>query len=361
MQYSKQRDERRRRVLTDDLTGSTASLPADPTPETPASGLPRTRKRCDSSKYGECGFAHGQPRISDLVPQSFLTIGLLFVFGLSLIAGLEALHFYTPQLLPEGANRRIKSFDLRAEGSVAVWLSSVMLGLASLTSLLIFSVRRHKSDDYHGRYRAWLWASVLWLFMSIDATGGLHHTFKEWMSRLAGTPILGDGSIWWVLGYALAWLAVAGRLIFQLAACRSATVVFLAAGGCFISTVAVQAEWIAPPVGLPAIMLEEGLEMVGELFLFLSTVLFARFAILESQGEVGTKAAKPKVSRRRKSLATSAVPAGEGRSGEAKTSSTSSTHASGLVSRESQLRFDSAHPAPDRRLSKAERRALRRQ
>lgn len=351
MQISRQRDDRRRRVLGEEASPSAASVAEDD--GAPAAGAaPRARRRGEAAKYGDPGFHGGQPRVGDLVPQTWLALSLWFLAGALFIAGLEALYFYMPRFAAHTTDGAIAAFDLDGEGSLAVWFSSVTLGLAALASLLVFSIRRHRPDDYHGRYRIWLWAAIAWLVMSIDESASLHEGFKEMMSGLAGTRIHGDGSLWWALGYGLVLLAIGGRLLFQFSSCRLALVGFVSAALCLLAAVATQLEVLLPQSGARGIMLEEGLEMAGDLLILFSTLVFARFTLLESRGELGASA-KPRKKRAAKETAPPPTT-------NAATSAAAS-HSPAPAASRPQLRVDSAHASAGQRLSKAERRAMRRQ
>ena len=39
------------------------------------------------------------------------------------------------------------------------WLTLILAGLAAV---LVYTVRRYKTDDYRGYYRIWLWAAMCW-------------------------------------------------------------------------------------------------------------------------------------------------------------------------------------------------------
>ena len=47
-----------------------------------------------------------------------------------------------------------------------------------MTAVLIYTLRRHRLDDYGGRYRLWLWAAACWFVMSMDEACTLHEGFK---------------------------------------------------------------------------------------------------------------------------------------------------------------------------------------
>jgi hypothetical protein len=234
-----------------------------------------------------------QPRITDLVPKTYVAFGLLFVAGLAIVAGLEALYFWMPEFASKTRDGTIAAFDLDGEGSLAVWFSSATLALASMTALLVYSVRRHTADDYHGRYRIWIWAALAWLVMSIDEGSSLHEGFKEMMTTLTGQRITGDGSMWWIGAYALLLGIVGLRLILEMRTCLVSTSALLACAVCYVTAVLAQLGWIMPGSGAKGVMLEEGCEMVGNLFLILSMGLHARYVILVAQGVIPAPSHRP--------------------------------------------------------------------
>ncbi len=116
----------------------------------------------------------------------------------------------------------IELLDASRTGSLLCWFSSLVFLLAAVGSVLIYSVRRHKVDDYRGRYRLWLWCALAWLVMSIDATANLHMPFSQAMAIATGWSLAGDAAVWWIgiWGAILAVLAL--RLVFETRECRLA-------------------------------------------------------------------------------------------------------------------------------------------
>lgn len=345
-----------------------------------------------------------QPQITDLIPRSPVTYVLLFLGGLAVVVGLEALYAWMPDLSSMTTDGQVASFDLDGEGSLAVWFSSAVLALASMTALIVYSVRRHKADDYHGRYRIWIWAALCWMMMSIDECASLHEGFKELMVRLSGHRVFGDGSVWWVAAYGLVLFTVGIRLLLEMRVCKSSTVALGATAICFGVAVATQVGVILPEGNSQDVMVEEGCEMVGDLFLLMAMALHARFVILQAEGKLGEAKPRPRRAAKVKEAAAPAVAAasaeppkkrswfGRGqvdpahaapptpakRSDLAPTRSTTSSTTSNTAAarpqapstaplarkvREVQADSDAGGETSDgtRRMSKAERKALRRQ
>lgn len=362
-----QRDDRRRRVLTEDVKGPAKEGDS----ETAAAGGAALRKVRRKANYGDAKFMDGQPRITDLVPTRISFVLLWMLLGVAILAGLEALYAWMPDLAAHTTDGRVAAFDLDSEGSLGAVFSSATLAAAGLVTLIVFSVRRHKQDDYAGRYRVWLWAALCWFVMAVDESASLHEGFKEMMTWVSGTRLVGDGSLWWVAAYTLVLGIVGLRLVLDMRVCWSSTAVFVIAGLCYAASVVVQMQGVLPETGAVGVMVEEGLEIAGNLFLLLSMTLHARYVILESQGLLPE--------RKKKSKGDSADKDGDARRSRRKreeedektTTSTPSrqeavttaSRGSLLSSSRTQLRTDSqgSTSQPHTRLSKAERKAARRQ
>ncbi|HEX5443336.1 MAG TPA: hypothetical protein VFW87_05895 [Pirellulales bacterium] len=217
-----------------------------------------------------------QLRLTDVVPRSRGALALLFAAGLAMIAGLEALHTCQARLAHLTTDGHVAAFDLDGEGSLAVWFSTATLEVAALTSVLAWAIRRRTSGSRgHG---VLLVAAVCWLVMSIDECASLHEAFKELMAHSTGHRLLGDGTIWWVIGYGAVLSAVGCRLLWEFRRSIDAALWLLATAAVYALAVAAELEWIIPNKGQASVMLEEGCEMLGNLCLLLSMVCHARFA-----------------------------------------------------------------------------------
>ena len=58
------------------------------------------------------------------------------------------------------------------------------------TCLLIYSIRRHRIDDFRGRYRVWLAAAVACVVLSADSVAGLHDALAQSLSHHTGWTAL---------------------------------------------------------------------------------------------------------------------------------------------------------------------------
>ena len=80
------------------------------------------------------------------------------------VTGLTWLHIRIADLSQTLPRDGLAAIDAGAAGNLAAWFSSCLLLMAAACSLQIYNLRRHKIDDYRGRYRIWVWAAIALLF-----------------------------------------------------------------------------------------------------------------------------------------------------------------------------------------------------
>lgn len=377
-------EDRRRRVLTDEVlggTGTTADKPPTRAEQSArAEGSKPTTKRSRAPLADEADALRRQPRITDFVPRGLLGHALLWLLGAATIAGLEVLHYFMPQWAEELGHGRIPALDLAGEGSISVWIASTFLSAAGLVALIVYSVRRHKADDYHGRYRIWLWAALCWFGMSLDECGSLHESIKDVAAVLAAQYLTIDPRWWWIGAYVVVLGVIGTRLAIDMRHCLLSTFTLLLSGGCLAAAVAARFGLLPAEIAVDHVMLKEGLELSGDLLLLTAMLLHARYVVLVAEGvlpDVAMAQASPAAAKKKPSRAKSkpaagasdtttskrsdldAVPAAKpGSVGAAISAATNRTTQAGGTQR----RVDGQEPLDERRkLSKAERKAMRRQ
>jgi hypothetical protein len=226
-----------------------------------------------------------QLRLIDVIPRRHRTFALLFVAGLAVVGVLELLHKCLPIFGPMTTDGRVATFDLEGEGSLAVWFSCATLELAALTALVAWSIRRCTPGAKGTPIL--LVAALCWLVMSVDECASLHEGFKELMSHGTGHRLHGDGTIWWVIAYALVLSTVGWRLLRELSRSPAAVVALFATAGFYAVAVGAELAWIIPNKGESEVMLEEGCEMIGNLCVLLSMGLYARYAAIAAEEATG--------------------------------------------------------------------------
>ncbi len=271
---SGQRDDRRRLLFNAELhQGGANGSPARS--QTTGQGTLTEKK---GPLYGPEALDE-QPRVTDLIPRRLPAYLLLLLAGAGAVCGMEALRAWAPKLLEAGA----ANADLVAR-ALGRWFSSATLLAASATAVLVFAVRRYRTDDYRGCYRIWLWAALCWFAMSVDASGGLRDGFRNLMVQLTGTALHRNGDAWWAVPYLLVLGAVASRLLVDMRPARLSTAAMAAAVACLTAGVCFQAGWgTLGNVGWAA-ALERSAEVFGCWMLLLAALLHARYVVLDAEG-----------------------------------------------------------------------------
>lgn len=274
------RNDRRRRVLKEEVRSASGSR------TTVRAALPD-----DAPRYSDAAGVENHPQVTDFVPRRYSTIALLGLFGVAATGMTAALHYFA---LPIAASRGMNSsaaFDLTARGNLTEWLAAVVLFMTSGFCVLTYSIRRHRIDDYRGRYRVWLAAALASLVLSANSVTGLHEVLSDVLTRATGWSALRAGAVWWMAlaGLPLAWVFI--RVLLDIRECRIAAALLAGAAACYgISAAsflgygsAVEAQ-VQPMVTASVLLLAHWL-------LFTAIVANARFVVLDAQGLVTVRRA----------------------------------------------------------------------
>lgn len=292
------RDERRRRVLMEEVKESAGGEEPREVAGGPSGAAPAAR-------YGEGARDERQPRITMLLPRRKLTLFVLVLLGACALAGIELLYGTVLTRAPIEQRELFRAFDLERPDSLAGWFTSALLLLAAQISLVIYSVRRYRVDDYRGRYRVWIAAAVVLALASLEAVAGLRHGVFDWLHGWAGQDVPGGVRVWQVAGGGTLGIAAFMRLLFEMRSSRGAVFVLIlaAASYCGASGLAMTDVLASGPLD---VMARHGLLLGGHLLLVLSLLTYGRCVYLEAQGLRPVRTKKP---RARKAKATKAAKA----------------------------------------------------
>lgn len=278
-------DERRRRVLIDEVASKERD--DDTAPEKPA-------RKASVRLYSDGAVTDRQPRVTDLVPTRWLPLTLLSAFLVLAPAAVIALG---QQMHARGLVQNspaLAALDLTQRGNVAEWFTSLLLAGGALLSLAIFSIRRHRTDDYQGQYRLWLLVAVAFLVASLDAATHIREALGLGVTRLSGQMILGKPTGWCLLAYGLFAGALAIRVGLEIYRSKAATALLGL-------TLAIYATLAATMVGvaftqdpLTNLVIRTSLIFGGAAGLLLTLASYARFVHREAEGLTVAKRKKAK-------------------------------------------------------------------
>jgi hypothetical protein len=284
-------DERRRRVLRDELRGSTGEEESGE-----AAGDTKRRGRATDTanqrRYSAAALAGRQAPVTCLIPKSGWTLAALALLGLSIVAGLEALYVYVYCALPADRQALCSALDVERTGSLMAWCSALVLAAGAAGSIMVFTVRRHRLDDYRARYRVWLWTAGVFLLGSADVATALHVGLARLAGQLQGDRLQLSEQAWsWVivgLGFGLVGL----RMVMEMRASLSALTVTAVAATAYTAAGCMAAD--ALPIESPPLraMAYSACLLVGHGSLLLAVMSYARFVFHAAQGGAGQRSRK---------------------------------------------------------------------
>ncbi|MCC7475366.1 MAG: hypothetical protein IT425_08220 [Pirellulales bacterium] len=290
--------DRRRRVLKDEVLSATSNRAASA----------ETREADDDApRYSDAAAVENHPQITDFIPRRYRTIATLVLFGVGTTGSLAALDYLAVPIATAVGLRSTAVFDLSATGSIVTWLSAVVLALASAVCLLTYSIRRHRIDDFRGRYRVWRNAALVCLLLSANSVVGFHQVLADALSHLTGLSALREGAIWWIAlaGIPMTWVAL--RTVVDVLECRLAAGMLLAAETCYtLSAATFLGLFRAADPRIDSIITGTSL-LLGHWLALAASIAYARHVILDAQGLIPirrrTVAAKTRVEPRAEKIA----------------------------------------------------------
>jgi len=284
--FSRTRDDRRRRVLAE---AGDPSITAGAKDDLGAGPSARTEK---SPRYSAAGRRENHLRATDFLPRSMTAIVLLFSLALAAAVGLLAGVISYAEA--SGSDSLGVASLFQQGGALASWFSSFVFILAAIGSVLIYTVRRHKLDDYRGSYRLWLWCAAAWLVMSIDATANLHIPFSRALAHISGWSMLVDGALWWIAVWGAILAVLSLRLVLELGECRPAQVAAVGTNLLWAAALAIGYGWFPAIPSAHTTTAAIGCRLLGQITLLLGIGIYARHVLLDAEGLLTHRPSKPR-------------------------------------------------------------------
>ena len=279
------RDVRRRRALVDDK--STEKTVATYKRNGGVTGNPSARGYTDFARREEL------PSVCDLIPQRLWSLSIWWLSGM--VASMSVLLLALLQL--DGKWRILRVMDpldpTRAD-SFSTWMMTCLFLGCSTLSAYIFAIRRHRIDDYRGRYRMWVYATVYFLlasmFCTVDAKTGVATVVQSQLPTFSGSL----PRVHHMLGAIVAF-AVLLRMAFEVRK-STAALIGLAVSAAFLgASLLLSSFQIVPEILSP--YLGHVSRLVSSWFLTLSLLSYARYVTLDAHGQLQSRPANKKFSR----------------------------------------------------------------
>ena len=202
---SQRRDQRRRLVVSWNRSAAT-----------PSSSQPETQRLAD---YSPEALPEHQPSLATLLPAGLGGFALTAACLLGVLAAAVGVGLWEAVAGGPVFGRNAERFaatlasarrclDVQSLFSLGGWLAQICLIAATATALIVRLMRRHRRDDYQGRYRAWGWLAGLFALTACAGQVPLGDLFAAFVSDATGITLGPDGMGWWVLTAGLLYGAV---------------------------------------------------------------------------------------------------------------------------------------------------------
>jgi hypothetical protein len=300
---------------------------------------------------------------------------MLAFAGVASTAAVEALHQFVAPLASTYGFASTAAFDLAASGGIAAWTSAIVLLLAAAVCMLIYSLRRHRVDDFKGRYRVWMAAAVACGLLSLVSVAPVHQLLIALAVDLTGWTALRSDAAWWIVaaGLPCAWIAARSWLD-----ARESSLAAVSLAGAFaLYGVAIGSYLSAESFesSHSEATLTCGARLLANWFLLVGVVSYGRFVVLDVQGLIPVRTRKPAASKSNAVAKDQAVKQSSSRAAAASTGPLHSIRAKMADSEPAEtstLWVDGTEPVSEdyddedgdpriRKLSKADRKRLRQQ
>ena len=242
-----------------------------------------------------------QPRVIDLIPTRWWTIPLLLVLLLASAAGIETLYGYVALGRTAFVISELPALDLSARGSIATWFSSTLLLTCAVYGLLIYQIRRHRVDDYRGRYRMWHWIVLLFLVASIDQVAGIQQSAWNAICQVAPLSQYPNAESIWAASLMMVTVMIGGRLLFETWGSRLSSLMLMVSLACFALVNASRMGWSLADAGVWRTVTLSSLTMGSHIALLMAVLLYGRHVYREARGQVRSAPKKRRMRRQARS------------------------------------------------------------
>jgi hypothetical protein len=232
---------------------------------------------------------HEQPRFLDLLPTRPLAIAVAYLAGIGGAIGLLALASYHAPADGVATSVWAKLLDASSPTSLLNWLATTLWLCVAVGSYTVFSLRKHRIDDYRAHYRVWLIALIASILCSSNQISG-------WS---AAVPSL--ASTWWpsagpTISFVTAAVVLGGLMLRMAFEVRHSTLALMAITFATVFFAAPQSALVRGNLGTlaetqPGLLILGG-TLIGQLMLLLGISLYARHILLEATGVIRPKQRK---------------------------------------------------------------------
>jgi hypothetical protein len=282
--------------MGDDAYGATPDDEGDHAPA--RDSAPRDRAPDRRAYASAADDALGRP-LRDFIPAGIAALLLLTCGGLAAVGTIALGHIVRSRVGGPLGPAAASVLDLKDPRSASGWLAAMLLAAASLVAWFVYSLRRHRVDDYYGRYRVWIWTALACLVVSLGEASSLPMLARGLFDRAAQASNVSEPLVWQACVATL--LAVAGlRLALEMWRCRGALALLMVCAASFLVAAAANHGWLLRDAADHRLLVEHAAWLAGYVVLLTTLLVYARYVTLEIEGKVAVAPAKPRVAKKKK-------------------------------------------------------------
>ena len=282
------RNDRRRRLINDEFVPTVGNIHSALRGTTPASSEGSTTTR---RAYASGADRRNQLRTTDIFPKRTWLIVALGLLLLLVVASVNLLALYAESWRFLIGAQGVAALQLRGAGTLASWFLCFMMLLAAAASWQIYSLRRHRCDDYVGTYRMWVWFPPLFLVASMGTLIDFGSIFQN-MLLWAGVSFPSQSWVpLWIGWVVLA--VIAGRVLYEVRESKAAAVMLSIAwltGAVALAAQSPAASRLASGLDLPLIVGNSHLVFAWSILI--AKLFYIRYVYLHAHGLIVAKRAK---------------------------------------------------------------------
>jgi hypothetical protein len=181
--------------------------------------------------------------------------------------------------------------SMAPRAGMAAWLGQLALVVAACVAISVRQMRRHRLDDYQGRYRAWGWIAGLAVVATLERQLPLAPLASSVVADATGILLGPGGMAWWLCLSIPCCLAVGLWAVLPMHERMCTASVLAASGLAWLG--AATCGWLE--AGGPSDRLTltgGGLTLVGDGLLLVAMLVAARSVLLEVRGEARIRPGK---------------------------------------------------------------------
>lgn len=177
--------------------------------------------RRPTAAYGSRVQRRLRGRWFSLVPVRLRTLIIVAACLLAFSGGLCFLHYLSVTWPTMAVHPELtRPLRLDRPDSFGRWISCLLLATASGTSLLIYQLRRYRTDDYEGHYRIWRTVLVVLMLASVNSQSSVVAWAGAIIDVLIGERVVLAGGDWLRLLLTVGGAALSLRLMAEVRASR---------------------------------------------------------------------------------------------------------------------------------------------